>query len=64
MEKLTLDEAPSEAARMALVGFIEDHAKSVINLTPERAADMLLIALWIEGFKLVPLTKEDKRAHD
>jgi hypothetical protein len=52
--------APSEEAREALITFIDDHVSSFTDMKPERAADMLLVALWAEGFKLVPLTKEDE----
>jgi hypothetical protein len=50
----------SEEARIALIEFIADHTDVFENLKPERSADMLLAALWIDGFKLVPLSEEDK----
>lgn len=54
----------SEEARDALVVQLEDLLEDMTNVKSERAADMLIAALWTEGFKLVPLSDEDKAPPD
>ena len=49
----------AEGAREVLADLLDEHIDSMTDLKPERAADYLLTAMWIAGYKMVRLDDED-----
>lgn len=47
-------------AREALLDILTHHDADMIG--PERETDIILTKLWLRGFKIVPLSKEDEEA--